>query len=122
MSLLNFFLHPDDIAKALYADDFHKLHRAVSKGDGWLQEYEELVEKAKRAAGAITRMMNRPLSLAWERYQFWYYELMEQKRRLQGAVRRMLNRKLSMAWEQWQVNTITHVFVCFFRKSSGDEP
>jgi len=98
----------DDIAKALYADDFHRLHRSLSKGGGWLQEYNELLEKARRAAGAIMRMMNRPLSLAWERYQHWYYELMEQKRRLEGAVRRMLNRNLSMAWEQWQVSMHAH--------------
>ena len=41
-----------------------------------------------RLAGAIRRMLNRKLSMAWERWQFWYAELMEQKRRLRRAMAR----------------------------------
>ena len=47
-------------------------------------------------------MMNRKLSMAWERWQQWYAELKDQQFRLAGALRRMMNRQLSMAWESWQ--------------------
>ena len=54
------------------------------------------------AAGAIYRMQQRQLSMAWESWQEWYTELKAQQYRLAGAIRRMMNRQISMAWERWQ--------------------
>lgn len=49
---------------------------------------KQVTGQQKRLAGAIRRMLSRKLSMAWERWQFWYTELMEQKRRLRRAVAR----------------------------------
>merc|ERR1711959_519703 len=52
--------------------------------------------------GALTRMLNRKLSMAFEK---WQYEAAAMKREayaLRGALTRMLNRKFSMAFEKWQ--------------------
>jgi hypothetical protein len=45
-----------------------------------------------RLAGALRRMMNRTLSMAW------YEDMTEQRRKLDQALRRMMHRKLSMGW------------------------
>ena len=88
---------------------------------------EDLLDQRHKIAGAMKRMLNRKLSMAWEQWQFWYDQVhaaphkprhkpapktpghphshpqvIGQQMRLAGAIRRMLNRKLSMAWEQWQ--------------------
>jgi len=64
--------------------------------------YAELKDQQFRLAGALRRMMNRKLSMAWETWQQWYADLLHQRFILNGAIHRMLKRKLSMAWEKWQ--------------------
>lgn len=64
--------------------------------------YAARKEEQRKIAGALRRMFNRKLSMAWERWQYWYEELLEQRWKIAGALRRMLKRKLSMAWETWQ--------------------
>ena len=67
-------------------------------------EFKRQQEEMKHLmTGAIRRMMNRKLSMAWEQWQQWYADIKDQQFKLAGALRRMMNRKLSMGWEQWQV-------------------
>ena len=54
--------------------------------------------------GALIRMMNRKLSMAWESWQAWYADLLEQRRKLAHALARLMHRKLAMAWATWQAN------------------
>jgi len=56
-------------------------------------------------AGAIKRMRQRLLSMAWEKWQCEYAQAKSAEAtrfKLSGAIRRMMMRKLSMAWEKWQ--------------------
>merc|ERR1711865_640927 len=52
--------------------------------------------------GAIRRMLNRKLSMAWEKWQFTAAEMARQQFLLAGALNRMVKRAMSMAWEKWQ--------------------
>jgi len=67
-----------------------------------LQQGKQFAHQMFMLRGALNRMRNRLLSMAWEKWQQWYADLMEQKRFMAGALRRMLHRQLSMAWERWQ--------------------
>jgi hypothetical protein len=53
----------------------------------------------------VSRFLKRQLSMAWERWQFWYEALMEQRRLLAHAVAKMQKRQLSMAWNTWCTRT-----------------
>ena len=80
------------------------IHRQL--GLGWrslVAWYEAQKQRqAKILAGALNRMKNRKLSMAWERWQEWYADVMEQIRLMKGAMGRFMKRQLSMAWERWQ--------------------
>ena len=52
-------------------------------------------------AGAVTRMLKRKLSMAWEQWQFWYEDLLRQRDLLASAMARIQKLKLS------QVLTLT---------------
>ena len=53
-------------------------------------------------AGAVRRMRERQLSMAWEQWQWVAGALTRQQYMVGGAVKRMMQRELSMAWEKWQ--------------------
>jgi len=52
--------------------------------------------KKFRLAGAIRRMMNRQLSMGWERWQEWYEDFKQQQFLLLGGINRFRNSLLSM--------------------------
>jgi len=59
--------------------------------------------------GAIRRMLNRKLSMAWEQWQQVCQEMRDQRAAMRRAVVRMINRKLSMAfnaWAEWYVDML----------------
>ena len=73
----------------------------------WMREQWQFVaaEMARQQfllGSAITRLIKRQMSMAWEKWQQVYADVKFANRMGGGAIRRMLNRKLSMAWEQWQ--------------------
>ena len=68
---------------------------AVHCSRGWSSAVH--VEDAEQQAVDGMGMLNRKLSMAWEKWQFTAAEVARQQFML-----RMLNSKLSMAWEQWQ--------------------
>merc|ERR1712166_1600330 len=47
-------------------------------------------------------MLNRKLSMAWEKWQFTAAEMARQQFLMQRAINRLRNMKLSCAWEKWQ--------------------
>ena len=55
-------------------------------------------------------MMNRQLSMAWEKWQEWYAEIKDQQRLMGGALTRFMQRQLSMAWEKWQDWYAQHMY------------
>ena len=59
----------------------------------WQAEYENMKFANRMGGEAIRRMLNRKLSMAWEKWQFTAAEVARQQFML-----RMLNSKLSMAW------------------------
>ena len=52
--------------------------------------------------GAVTRLRNRQLSMAWEKWQCVAGEMARQQHMTNGAVSRTRKRQVSMAWEKWQ--------------------
>merc|ERR1711988_1709380 len=52
--------------------------------------------------GALTRMRNRKLSMAWEKWQFEAECMKEEKRLLGGAATRWLRQKLGQAFNTWK--------------------
>ena len=61
-----------------------------------------MANEKKMLGGAVRRMLNRKLSMAFEKWQTEAAQMSHEKKMLGGAIRRLLHRKLSMAWEQWQ--------------------
>jgi hypothetical protein len=70
--------------------------------DVWQEWYALLKDQQFRLAGALRRMMNRQLSMGWEKWQEWYAQIKDQQRLMGGAISRFMKRQMSMAWEQWQ--------------------
>merc|ERR1719199_111710 len=74
----------------------------------WREQAADAKRQAHLAGGAIRRMMNRKLSMAWEQWQQTAAELRalaDERRRKQMAMRRALMKwqlqQLSMGWNTW---------------------
>ena len=59
--------------------------------------YADLKFANRMGGGAIRRMLNRKLSMAWEKWQFTAAEMARQQFMMQGAINRMLKRE-DVSW------------------------
>ena len=56
--------------------------------------------------GDITRMRNRALSMAWEKWQQTAAEMKEQAMLLRRGLMRMINAKLTAAFASWREQAV----------------
>merc|ERR1711934_1347992 len=69
--------------------------------NAWQQVYADLKFANRMGGGAIRRMLNRKLSMAWEKWQFEAEEMKRQQLLLRGLMR-MIHAKMAAAMATWR--------------------
>ena len=96
------------------------MRAAAALAVAWAAMAAERLEVLELVQRSMSFLMNRKLSMAWERWQQvqhtnpsilsphplpllqWYADLMNERRLMGGAMARFMKRQMSMAWETWQ--------------------
>jgi len=61
-----------------------------------------LSEQSRRVRGAVSRMLHRQLSMAWEQWQYVAGVLSAERRALEAAARKLRNRQVLGGWNAWR--------------------